>query len=144
MFKRLEGYIKEVHANKKLNKEGLDFYNNYCLPLFTEITVIFCEILENQEKIKKMNPTITYPKYSWLQNYNKYKGYLYFFFKELDQILNQKRNADLAKSSEFREFLSNSLSWVRKHTDKTIIEFNKTYKKDLLALKKNIIEQQKI
>ncbi len=144
MFKRLEGYIKEVHTNKKLNKEGLDFYNNYCFPLFTEITIIFCEILENQEKLKKMNPHIVYPKYSWLQNYNKYKGYLYFFFKELNQILNQKKNTELAKSSEFSVFLSNSLSWVGKHTDKIIIEFNKTYKKDLLALKMNIIDQQKI
>jgi hypothetical protein len=144
MLKRLEGYIIEVHRNKELNRDGLDFYNNYCFPLFAEITNIFCEILENQEKIKKMNPHITYPKYSWLQNYNKYKGYLHFFYNELNEILNQKRNTELQKSSEFKVFLSNSLSWVGKHTDEIIIEFNKTYKKDLLALRKNIIELQKI
>ncbi len=78
-----------------IQKSCAENFISFGLPIVLEISNKFHIVISKQEADKKEDPTLTHPKYTWLQNVEEYRRYFSSFTDIFTQIAGTADNKDL-------------------------------------------------
>ncbi len=129
MRENLKMFLGELEKVSRGNTEFARYYLEYCHPLLVDLTGWFSDLLKREEEKKKLNPSLMFPRYTWLHNYRKYEKYMLLIFDSFHQLLRVLRaNGCSSGDQPYLDVLIAAESWIRLHTDKTINEFTSSNK----------------
>ena len=130
MYSNLQSFLQQLEEKSANKNELMNNYLKLCLPLFKEVSEHFIFILEREEAKKINDPSMCYPKYTWLHNYNKYERYMVLVYYSLEKLLKDLRYLRYSKGineETYFDFLLEVKTWITMHTQQTITKIKKDY-----------------
>jgi hypothetical protein len=126
IYENLVDFINELESLSTDIDKKINNYINFCFPIFFELSKYFLEIIMREETKKKMNPYLSYPEYTWLNNYKKYERYMFLIFDKLNNIF-QPLRYQYRKDKTYFDLIFMACKWFRLHTENVLIEYCKAH-----------------
>jgi hypothetical protein len=121
--KRLADFATSIHSLPATTR--LARFNEFCLPLFVEVSARFNAVLSEEERKHRARPSIRYPDYTWLNNYKKYTPFLRLAHEQLREWNTWLRaQSEVTPPDDRFVYYASVALWLRsEHTHKTLDEF---------------------
>jgi HKD family nuclease len=115
---RLSDFSRSIYTLP--TSDQLGSFNQYCMPLFFEVTARFHAILKREEAKHEEDPTIIYPAYTWYKNFQRYKPLLNMIYTDLDNWhYRLAHEPELGTLDQREAFYVSVRLWIAHHSEKT-------------------------